>query len=122
MIALNATMFAVEVSAALGAGSRALLADALDFAGDALTYAITLWAIGRPLRTRATAALLKGLSLALMAIWVLATTAWQVVVQGMPRAEVMGVIGLLAFAANLASSFKILRQAGAELRAAPATA
>jgi Co/Zn/Cd efflux system component len=183
VIAINATMFAVEVAAGLGAGSRALLADALDFAGDALTYAITLWAIGRPLRTRARAALLKGLSLALMAFWVLATTAWQVVVQGMPRAEVMGVIGLLAFAANLASvlilvrwkdgdanvrsvwlcsrndaignlaviaaaggvwatatawpdlvvaaamaglfltsSLKILRQAGAELRAAPATA
>lgn len=109
VIAINATMFAVEVVAGFGAGSRALLADALDFAGDAATYAITLWAIGRPLRTRATAALLKGLSLALMALWVLATTAWQVVVQGMPRAEVMGVIGLLAFAANLASVLILVR-------------
>ncbi len=109
VIAINATMFATEVAAGLGASSRALLADALDFAGDAATYTITLWAIGRPLRTRATAALLKGLSLALMALWVLATTAWQVVVQGMPRAEVMGVIGLLALAANLASVLILVR-------------
>jgi Co/Zn/Cd efflux system component len=103
VIAINAAMFVVEMMGGVRAGSQALLADALDFAADAATYGITLWAIGRPLRTRAMAALLKGLSLSLMALWVLGTTAWRVLVVGLPAAEVMGVIGLLAFAANLVS-------------------
>ena len=109
VIGINAAMFIIEVTAGLGAGSQALLADALDFAGDAATYGITLWAIGRPLRTRATAALLKSASLALMALWVLASTAWQLLVLGLPRAEVMGAVGLLAFAANLASVLILVR-------------
>lgn len=109
VIAINAAMFVIEVAAGGLAGSQALLADALDFAGDAATYGVTLWVIGRPLRTRATAALLKGLSLALMAAWVLGSTAWQVLVLGLPRAEVMGAVGLLAFAANLASVLVLVR-------------
>ncbi len=40
VIALNATMFVVEMTAGHLAQSQALQADALDFAGDALTYGI----------------------------------------------------------------------------------
>jgi Co/Zn/Cd efflux system component len=109
VIIINAGMFAVEIGGGIGAGSQALLADALDFAADAMTYGVTLWAIGRPLRTRATAALAKGLSLALMALWVLGSTAWRVLVIGVPLAEVMGVIGILALAANVASVLILLR-------------
>jgi Co/Zn/Cd efflux system component len=109
VIAINATMLVIEIAAGIGAGSQALLADALDFAGDTLTYAMTLWAIGRPLATRATAALVKGASLALMALWVLGSTAWRVLVAGLPLAEVMGAIALLALLANLASVAILLR-------------
>jgi Co/Zn/Cd efflux system component len=109
VIAINASMLAIEIAGGIGARSQALLADALDFAGDTLTYAMTLWAIGRPLATRATAALVKGASLAVMALWVLGSTAWRVLVTGVPVAEVMGAIGLLALAANLASVMILLR-------------
>jgi Co/Zn/Cd efflux system component len=109
VIAINAAMFAIEIAGGIGARSQALLADALDFAADTLTYAMTLWAIGRPLATRATAALVKGVSLALMAFWVLGTTAWRVLVAGLPMAEMMGAIGVLALAANLASVLLLLR-------------
>lgn len=109
VIAINATMFVVEMAGGVRAGSQALLADALDFAADAATYGITLWAIGRPLRTRATAALVKGLSLSLMAFWVLGSTAWRVLVTGVPQAELMGMIGVLAFLANLASVLILVR-------------
>lgn len=109
VIAINAAMFVVEMAGGVRAGSQALLADALDFAADAATYGITLWAIGRPLRTRAGAALLKGLSLSLMAAWVLGTTGWRVLVTGVPAAEIMGAIGLLAFAANVASVLILVR-------------
>src|SRR5262249_33884535 len=63
----------------------------------------SLAVIGATLRIRTTAALFKGLSLSIMALWVLASTAYQVVVVGLPSAEVMGVIGFLALAANLGS-------------------
>ena len=42
VIALNATMFGVEMAAGRLAQSQALQADALDFLGDALTYGISL--------------------------------------------------------------------------------
>jgi Co/Zn/Cd efflux system component len=103
VIAINATMFAVEMIAGAMAGSRALQADALDFLGDTATYGISLAVLGLPLRARATAALAKGASLAVMGAWVLGATAYQVFVLGVPRADIMGLVGLLALVANLAS-------------------
>lgn len=103
VIALNASMFAVEMIGGALAGSRALQADALDFLGDTLTYGMSLAVIGLSLRVRATAALIKGVTLAAMGLWVLGTTVWHVFVLGTPRADVMGLIAFLALAANVAS-------------------
>ena len=55
------------------------------------------------------AALLKGISLLLMGLWVFGSTAYQVLVLGLPQAEIMGAIGLLALAANLASVVLLMR-------------
>jgi len=109
VIAINAAMFFVEMGAGALAGSRALQADALDFAADAATYGISLAVIGAALRVRAWAALAKGLSLTLMGLWVFGSTAYHVLVLGIPRAEVMGVIGFLALVANLASVLLLVR-------------
>ncbi len=109
VIVLNGGMFLVEMTAGALAGSRALQADALDFGADAATYALSLAVIGRALATRATVALLKGLSLAAMGLWVLGATAWGVLVQGVPDAPVMGVVGVLALAANVASVLLLMR-------------
>ncbi|MEL7231690.1 MAG: cation transporter, partial [Pseudomonadota bacterium] len=53
VIAINAVMFIVEMSAGMMSGSQALKADALDFAGDTATYSLSLLVIGASLRTRA---------------------------------------------------------------------
>lgn len=103
VIAINAGMFAVEMGAGQMAGSQALKADALDFLGDALTYGISLAVIGASLRTRALAALAKGISLLMMGMWVFGSTVYHVFVLGVPQAEVMGVIGFMALAANVTS-------------------
>ncbi|CFX20613.1 Cation efflux protein [Candidatus Filomicrobium marinum] len=108
VIAINALMFAVEMLAGQLAGSHALQADALDFLGDTLTYGISLAVIGKSLSIRSTAALFKGLSLSLMGLWVLGSTVYQVLILCLPNAEVMGVIGFLALAANLASALLLL--------------
>lgn len=103
VIAINAVMFAVEMIAGQLAGSQALQADSMDFFADALTYGLSLWVIGMPLIIRARAALLKGLSLAVIALWVTGSTVWHVLFLNEPSGEVMSSIGVLAFVANLFS-------------------
>jgi Co/Zn/Cd efflux system component len=103
VIAINAAMFLVEMGAGALAGSQALQADALDFLGDALTYGISLAVIGATLHIRAWAAFAKGVSLFMMGLWVFGSTAYFVLVAGLPSAEVMGIVGFLAMAANLTS-------------------
>lgn len=109
VIAINAGMFAVEMGAGQLSGSQALKADALDFLGDALTYGISLAVIGASLRTRALAALGKGVSLLLMGLWVFGSTIYQVFYIGVPQAHVMGGIGFMALAANLISVMLLAR-------------
>ena len=103
--AINIAMFVVEMTAGQLAGSQALKADALDFAADGATYALSFWAIGRPQRVRTGAAVIKGVSLLTMGVWIAATTLYQFFVLGVPEAEVMGLIGFLALAANLLSVY-----------------
>ena len=109
VIVLNGGMFVVEMAAGALAGSQALQADALDFLGDAVTYGISLAVIGQALRVRAYAAIAKGLSLTAMGLWVFGATLYHVFVLGVPRAEVMGVVGFLALAANVASVLLLMR-------------
>lgn len=109
VIALNATMFGVEMTAGHIAGSQALQADALDFAGDALTYGISLAVIGASVQARTWAALGKGTSLLLMGLWVFGSTVWQVMGPGVPDAPVMGGVGFLALLTNLASVLLLVK-------------
>ena len=108
VIAINGAMFVTEMAAGQLAGSQALKADALDFLADTVTYGLSLAVIGASLRTRATAALAKGVSLSLMALWVFGSTVYHTLIFGVPQAEIMGAIGVLALAANLASVFLLL--------------
>ena len=108
VIVINAAMFAVEMGAGQLAGSQALKADALDFLGDALTYGISLAVIGASIRVRTAAALAKGASLFLMGAWVFGSTIYRVFFIGVPEAGIMGVIGVMALAANLASVMLLL--------------
>lgn len=109
VIAINAGMFGVEMAAGHMAGSQALKADALDFFGDAVTYGLSLAVIGASLGVRSAAALAKGLSLLAMGLWVLGSTVYHVFVVGVPQAEIMGAVGVLALAANVASVLLLVR-------------
>ena len=106
--AINIGMFVIELLGGQLAGSQALKADALDFLADGATYALSFWAIGKPVRVRAGAAFLKGLSLFAMGLWVAGTTLYQFFVIGVPQAEVMSLIGLMALAANLGSVWLLM--------------
>lgn len=109
VIAINGIMFFVEMGAGVLSGSQALKADALDFAGDTATYALSLFVIGASLQTRARASLIKGASLALIALAVLGMTVFRVLNGGTPEASTMGLIGTLALVANLTSLAILMR-------------
>lgn len=109
VIAINAVMFITELTSSLLAQSQALQADALDFLGDTLTYGLTLFVIGRPLAWRAGAAMVKGVSLALLALAVVAFSLYRVATGGAPDAGVMGAVGVLALAANLLAALLLYR-------------
>lgn len=107
VLAINASMFAVEIGAGLHAGSASLQADALDFFGDAANYGISLFVVGMSLRYRAGAAFTKGVSMGLFGLWVLGVAIWHLYSGTRPEAITMGAIGVVALAAN-AVSFGLL--------------
>jgi Co/Zn/Cd efflux system component len=103
VLAINAAMFAVEVTAGLAAGSASLQADALDFLGHSGNYAISLFVVGMALRYRAMAAFLKGATMGVFGLWVLSVAAWHAWHGTLPYAFTMGAVGFAALVANAAS-------------------
>jgi len=99
-LGVNASFFLAEITAGVAAGSAALMADALDFFGDAANYAISLGVAGMVLAWRARAALVKGGTLIVFALWVLGSTVWHALHGTLPQAEIMGVVGVAALIAN----------------------
>ena len=98
---INAAMFGVEVAGGLSSGSVSLLADAVDFFGDAVNYGLSLAVLGMGLLWRARAALLKGLSMGLFGVLVLGRTVWALLHGTPPEPLTMGLIAALALAANV---------------------
>ena len=120
VLAINAVMFLVEISAGLAAGSASLQADALDFFGDAANYAISLMVVGMALRYRAAAALAKGATMGAFGLWVVSTVIWHLIHGTLPSAFTMGAVGFAALVAN-AASFGLLwayREGDANMRSA----
>jgi Co/Zn/Cd efflux system component len=120
VLAINATMFAIEIGAGLAAGSASLQADALDFLGDTANFAVSLFVVGMALRYRAMAALGKGVSMGLVGLWVIGVTVWHAWHGTLPEAMTMGVVGTAALVAN-GVSFALLwafRSADANMRSA----
>src|ERR1700722_10996994 len=97
---INAGFFVAEIAAGAAAGSTSLQADALDFFGDAGNYAISLGVAGMALTWRARAAVAKGSTLIVLALWVLASTAWHAFYGALPQAEAMGLVAVAAWVAK----------------------
>lgn len=106
---LNLGMAMIESVAGYVAGSQALKADALDFLGDGVITGAGLIALSWDARTRAHAALVQGVFLALMGLGVLAVTIYRVFIAQVPEALVMGSLGLIALIVNAACAMILLR-------------
>jgi Co/Zn/Cd efflux system component len=115
---VNAAMFAVEIGAGWRSGSVALLADAIDFFGDAANYGVTLAVLSMGVVWRARAALLKGASMFLFGLFVAGKAVWALQSGTPPEALTMGVVGLLALLANVgvAALLYAFREGDANMR------
>ena len=114
----NAAMFGIETIGGHAVGSLALQADALDFAADAATYGVTLWAIGRSAQVRTRAALTKSAAMLAMGALILTMAVAKLMSPVPPEAAPMGLIGVLALAVNLGAVIMLLpmRNGDANLR------
>ena len=115
---INAAMFIVEIAAGFQSGSVSLLADAIDFFGDAANYAVTLAVLSMGLVWRARAAVLKAVSMLAFGAFVIGRTIWALTQGTPPEAITMGFIGALALAANLGVAMMLyaFREGDANMR------
>ena len=100
-LVINALMFGVELAGGWAAGSVSLLADAVDFFGDAANYGISLFVLGMAPVWRSRTALVKGASMGVYGVFVIGTALWHLAAGTVPEARTMGVIGVAALAANV---------------------
>jgi Co/Zn/Cd efflux system component len=92
VLSINAALFVGEYAAGWWAGSTALQADSLDSLGDAGVYALSLFVVGRSLRWRAGAGVVKGAIQGLFGLAVLAEVG---------RKAFLAVAASIALVANL---------------------
>ena len=100
VLVINAVMFVVIAVASLYADSSALLSDSLDNLGDALTYALSLYAVARGAAIKAKVALFKGILIFIAASVVAAQIVYKLFVPTVPVFELMGGFSLAGLAAN----------------------
>jgi Co/Zn/Cd efflux system component len=81
-------------------GSVSLLADAIDFFGDAGNYAISLAVLGMAAATRSKAALFKAACIGAFGVFVLGKSMLNLQTGIPPEPTTMGVIGFVALAVN----------------------
>jgi len=99
-LVLNALMFMVELGASWTSGSVSLLADSIDFFGDAGNYAISLAVLGMAMSARAKAALFKAACMGAFGLFVLGKALWNLQAGAPPEPATMGVVGAAALAVN----------------------
>ena len=97
---LNATMFLMELGAGIHSGSVSLLADAIDFAGDAANYGISLAVLSMGMLWRSRAALVKGFTMAGYGVFVIIKTLFTLYSGGVPEPFTMGAVAVLALLVN----------------------
>lgn len=97
----NAIMFVVEIVGGIISGSVSLLADAIDFLGDAANYGLSLAVFSLGLMWRARTALVKGLSMGAYGVFILVKAAWAAAYGVAPEPFLMGAVAVLALAVNV---------------------
>lgn len=115
VLVLNAAMFCIEGVAGWLAQSTGLIADALDMFADAAVYGVALWAVGRHAAHKLSAARLSGWLQLALGIGVLADVLRRLVFGSTPEPPVIGAVGLMALAVNVAALLLLQRHRASEI-------
>jgi len=116
-LVLNALMFGVELVASFEAESVSLLADAVDFMGDAGNYAVALFVLGLAPLWRSRSALWKGWLMVGFGVFVLGRVVWQWSAGVIPEPFIMGWVSLLALAVNIGVAALLFAHRGGDAQA-----
>ena len=106
---LNALMFLVELGASWASGSVSLLADSVDFFGDAANYAISLAVLAMAASVRSKAAVAKAATMAAFGVFVLGKALYNLQAGVTPEPITMGAVGLAALAVNASVALMLFR-------------
>jgi Co/Zn/Cd efflux system component len=109
VIAINGAAFLAIAGGAALQGSASLGANALDFLADAATYGISLAVIGRSVAVRSGAAMIKGASLAALALFILGYAIWRATTGAAPEGFIITGLGALGFFANALAALLLVR-------------
>lgn len=119
VVLLNVGYGVIEIGGSILSGSQALQADSLDFLGDGLISFLGLIAVGWGLASRAKAALIQGIFLAVLGFGVVGSTIYRVFVEHEPQTLLMGSFALVAFVVNVLAAVVLIphRKGDANMRA-----
>lgn len=119
LLAINAAMFALELTVAWFAQSTALLADSLDMFADAAVYGLALFAVSRNAATKLRTAHVAGWLQAALAIGALVEVVRRFVIGSDPESTLMIAMASVALIANAACLWLVSqhKEGGAHMKA-----
>jgi len=102
-------MFVVELGASWTSGSVSLMADSIDFFGDAANYGISLAVLAMAASVRSKAALFKAATMGAFGVFVLGKAVYNLQAGITPEPITMGAVGLAALAVNAGVALMLYR-------------
>jgi len=119
LLAINAVMFAVELTVAWFAESTGLLADSLDMFADAAVYGLALYAVGRSAKAKLRTAHLSGWLQGALATGALVEVTRRAIIGSDPESPLMIGMASVALVANAACLWLVIkhRDGGAHMKA-----
>lgn len=109
LLAINAVMFVIELTAGLFAQSTGLIADSLDMFADAAVYGLALYAVGRSAQLQTRAVHLAGVLQLILALGVLGEVMRRFFYGSEPESLLMMAVAFVALVANTACLLLISR-------------
>ena len=119
LLAINATMFGVELSVGWWAQSTGLISDSVDMFADAAVYGVALYVVGRSAQMKLRAAHFSGWLQMILALGALSEVLRRLVFGSDPASALMMTFGVVAMIANVACLLLIAKSkdSGAHMKA-----
>ncbi len=109
-LALNLSMFFVEIICGFYASSMALIVDSFDFLGDSINYFIAIYVLKKSARIQSYSALIKGFSMFIFGVFILFSIFFHAyAISTLPKSNLMITVSLLALFINLGVSFLLFK-------------